>query len=213
MDLSSPLTSLIPSLDSAVLEVLAGTESALGGSKIHELSGRGSRQGLVNALERLVAHGIVSAEPTNWGSMYRLNRDHLLTPAVLLAADARRDLIRQLADACTAMRPAARSVAIFGSVARNDSNSDSDIDLVFIVDDGGADPDGWATQVDDLSGRVAAWTGNRLEAVTHTVGHLAELIRAGEPIIESWRTDAITIAGTDLRTLINHIAYGAPVAS
>ncbi len=34
MGLSSPLSSLIPTLDAAVLEVLAGTESGLGVSQI-----------------------------------------------------------------------------------------------------------------------------------------------------------------------------------
>ena len=46
MDLAHPLSSLIPSLDSVVLEVLSGTEGALGATKIHRLGAWGSRPGV-----------------------------------------------------------------------------------------------------------------------------------------------------------------------
>lgn len=78
MDLSSPLSSLIPSMDAAALEVLVRTQTGLRVSKIRQLSRRGSRQGIANALERLVEHGLVDAEPTNFGFTYRLNRNHIL---------------------------------------------------------------------------------------------------------------------------------------
>ena len=54
MDLSFPLRSLVPSLDSAVLEVLAGTESALSATQIAHLADRGTRQGQALVLDRLV---------------------------------------------------------------------------------------------------------------------------------------------------------------
>lgn len=205
MDLSSPMSSLIPSIDAVALEVLASTQSALGASRIHRLGRRGSRQGIANALDRLVEHGLVAAEPTNHGAMYRLNRDHLLAPAVLLAADARQTLIQRLAEACRRLSPAPTSASLFGSVARRDSTSRSDIDMLLIVDDNSLlDLDNWIEQLHDLSEQVEAWTGNRLEAITHSIGHLDELARAGEPIINSWRNEAVTFFGTDIRTILGH---------
>jgi predicted nucleotidyltransferase len=87
MDVSSPLRSLVHSLDSAVLEVLAETEAALGATKRVHLAGRGSRTGAQKVLDRLTEHGIVLAEPTNHGHIYRLNRDH----AVVFGSPARTD--------------------------------------------------------------------------------------------------------------------------
>ena len=204
MNLSSPLSSLIPSLDAVALELLAGTESALGASRIHQLSRRGSRQGITNALDRLVVHGLVTAEPTNHGAMYRLNREHLLTPSVILAADARRELFRRLAAACGSLSPAPLSVSLFGSVARGDSTPDSDIDLLIVVDDDPSEIDSWIDGLHDLTLQVDAWTGNHLAAITHSTSHLTDLVRAGEPIVDSWTEDAVTIFGTDICAVFNH---------
>lgn len=206
MNLSSPLSSLIPSLDAVALEVLAGTESALGASRIHHLGRRGSRQGIVNSLDRLVEHGLVTSEPTNHGAMYRLNREHVLAPAVLLGVEARHEFIRRLAAACEQLVPVPVSVSLFGSVARNDSRPDSDIDLLVVLEEYPDDVEGWIDQLLVLTGQVAAWTGNHLEAITHSTGHLADLIRAGEPVLDSWREDATTIFGTDVRTVLNSAA-------
>jgi predicted nucleotidyltransferase len=205
MNLSSPLSSLIPSLDAVALEVLAGTESALGASRIHQLGRRGSRQGITNALDRLVEHGLVTAEPTNHGAMYRLNREHLLTPSVLLAADARRELFRRLAAACGSFSPAPVSVSLFGSVARSDSTPDSDIDLLIVVSGDPTDVDRWSEGLFDLTVQVDAWTGNHLAAITQTLCHLTDLVRAGEPIIDSWQEDAVTIFGSDIRSVFNQV--------
>ena len=135
MNLSSPVGSLIPSMDGVVLEVLAGTHSALGPSRIHALGHRGSRPGVSLALGRLADQGLVHAEPTNYGHTYRLNRDHVLAPAVLAAAEARAEFLRRLTAGCQALRPAPLSVALYGSVARRESDDASDIDLLVVVDE------------------------------------------------------------------------------
>lgn len=204
MNLSSPLSSLIPSMDAVALEVLAGTQGALGASKIQQLGRRGSRQGIVNALDRLVRHGLVLSEPTNFGSMYRLNRQHLLAPAVLQAAEARHELLRRLEHECGELDPVPVSATLFGSVARNESTSDSDIDLLIVLDTHPQDLDAWVDRLHRLSDLVEMWTGNRLQVITHDIDHLRQLVRAGEPIVESWREDGITVFGADIRTLLGH---------
>ena len=73
VDLTSPLRTLAPSLESAVLEVLAGTESGLSATAIARLAPRGSRQGQYTVLTRLVDHGLVLADPSSTGALYRLN--------------------------------------------------------------------------------------------------------------------------------------------
>jgi predicted nucleotidyltransferase len=210
MDLSSPLQSLIPTMESAVLTVLAGTESPLGQSQIHRLAPRGTRRGLAFALDRLVAHGLVVAEPSNHGHLYRLNRDHVLTPAVLGALAARQEFLRRLADATARLRPVVVSGAVFGSVARRDSGPESDVDLLLVVHDTAqADSDAWQDQVRALEAQVLGWSGNRLETITVTRAHLDELVAESEPVVASWRDDALTVAGADLRRLLTPSASRA----
>lgn len=54
------------------------------------------------------------------------------------------------------------------------------------------------------------WTANRLKVITHDQELLAQLVKADEPIVESWREDGLTILGTDIRTLLGR---GSPLAA
>jgi predicted nucleotidyltransferase len=207
VDLSSPLCSLIPSLDSAVLEVLAGTESALSATQIARLAGRGSRQGQALALDRLVAHGLVIAEPANRGFLYRLNREHVLASAVLIAAQARSTVIERLRTALGGFGPPPLHASLFGSFVRRDAGPDSDIDLLVVEpDDAGED---WFDQLHDLADWVTSWTGNRLEFLVFTLADLRRIVGVGEPIVESWRADAITLRGQPIDDLLTDAAHGA----
>lgn len=69
-------------------------------------------------LDRLVEHGLVLADPTSRGYMYRLNRDHLLTPAVLAADSDRYELLARLTVPVEAVTPSRVYASVFGSVAR-----------------------------------------------------------------------------------------------
>lgn len=116
---------------------------------------------------------------------------------------AREEFLRRLVDACQRLAPAVRSAALFGSVARRESGVASDVDLLLAVPDvldTGAEA--WQEQVRDLEERVLAWSGNRLEIITVTRGHLAEIVESDEPIVRSWQEDALTLTGTDPRDLL-----------
>jgi len=53
-----------------------------------------------------------------------------------------------------------------------------------------------------LSERVAEATGNRVELVDLTRDDLRRLPAAGDPLIDSWKVDAKTIVGPDLKRVI-----------
>lgn len=202
MDLTFPLRSLVPTLDSAVLEVLAGTESGLSATQIARVAARGSRQGQALVLDRLVDHGLVIAEPANRGYLYRLNRDHVLADAVLSACRARRTVLDRLTEAVEALDPAPVHVSVFGSFARREAGPDSDIDLLVVVPAPPADDTGWSDQLQDLADRVLSWTGNRLECLTFTVDELHAVAARDEPIVESFRDHAVTLRGAQIDAVL-----------
>lgn len=203
MDLTFPLRTLSPGLDSAVLHVLAGTESGLSATQIARLASRGTRVGQVPVLNRLVEHGLVLAEPANRGFLYRLNREHVLASAVLHAVNARSTVLQRLRDTARELQPAPAHLSVFGSFARAEAGPDSDIDLL-IVRSAQADPaEQWALQVQSLADRVVGWTGNRVEQVVLTVDRLAEVIVADEPIVESWLADSLAVYGPPLSELVS----------
>ncbi|MDR1187194.1 MAG: nucleotidyltransferase domain-containing protein [Bifidobacteriaceae bacterium] len=203
MDLVTPLSTIAPGLESAALTVLVGTDTALSATQIQRVAGRGSRYGLVLALERLAGHGIVTAIPASRGSLYRLNREHVLAPVVTAAVRARSDADHRIAEAVDDLDPKPLSAALYGSVARSEATPDSDIDLLVIGADG-LDPDveTWTQQINDLERRARSWTGNPLQTVTVTRAQLALMAANKARIVDEWEHDVSTITGQDARVLI-----------
>lgn len=194
MDLTSPLGSLIPTLDAAVLEVLAETPRPLGVSQIQRLTRRGARSGVHRVLARLLTEGLVTAHATNLGSVYELNRDHLLAPAVMAAAQVRTELFERLTTACAALEPAVLAAAVYGATARRESGPESPVELFLIVGDDHVISEEWDRQLRRLDEQVRSWTGNRLERLVLTEQHLQQ-VDAREPIVEAWDRDAIILVG------------------
>jgi predicted nucleotidyltransferase len=209
MDLSHPLRSLAPSLESSVLEVLAGTEAALSASTIARLAQRGTRTGQWPVLARLVQQGLVLAEPANTGSMYRLNRRHVLAAAVLAATSGRQEILRRLTHSVAQLAPRTVSAAVYGSFARREARDDSDVDLLLVTADelDVGDP-AWDEQLTTLEDEFLSWTGNRLEVLTLSMSGLRRVVRAEEPLVTSWREDASTLCGRELVGLLDEIAGG-----
>ena len=191
----------MPSLDWAVLEVLAGTQSGLGASQIARLSARGTRAGHAAVLDRLVAHGIVEAEPANQGYLYRLNRDHLVAPAILQVATLRSELLRRIAAGIASLDPAPVHASVFGSFARGEAGETSDIDILLIASEE-LDIDTWDTTIEQLGSDTRRWTGNRCQFLTVSVARARELAQAHEAIVANWLEDELRLAGEPLSSIV-----------
>lgn len=203
MDLSNPLRSISPGLASAVLGVLAGTESALSATQIARLAGRGTRGGQQPVLDRLVEHGLVTATPANRGYLYRLNRQHVLAAALLVAMNARSEVLQRLTTAITALEPRPCHASVYGSFARGEAGPDSDIDLFLVLDARSTTDDAWTDQMHALGQSVLAWTGNRLEAMVIARADLHGYVQRQEPIVRSWQNDAHTLLGESIHELLS----------
>lgn len=194
-----------------MLTVLAGTESGLSSVQISRLAGRGTRTGQRPVLERLVAAGLVIAERANTGYLYHLNRDHVLTPAVLIAVGARSEILTRLATACDHLDPTPVHASVFGSFARQQAGPDSDIDIMLVVSDDIDTHDmAWTDQVQALQDSVLAWTGNRLEPLVFTWSRLTKVVSAEESIVGTWSTDAVTLVGPQPAALVDAMTSHAP---
>jgi len=214
VDLTHPLSSLTPSLESSILEVLAGTEAALNASTIARLSARGTRTGQWPVLNRLVRHGLVTAEPSNSGSLYLLNREHVLVPSILSAVAARQEILRRLVEGLVLIRPQVIvSAALYGSFARGEAGPDSDVDLLLIVAPDVSDQESWIGQLNRLEDQFLGWTGNQLEVLTMRQSDLPRLAETGEPLLESLRNEAIAVFGRTLTELLPEPAHRTPVVS
>ena len=107
----------------------------------------------VNAsLRRLSEEGLVRAREAGRAYLYTLNREHLAAPAVELLADVRGGVERRLRDEIGTWQIAALDLSIFGSAARGDGDTASDID-VFVVRPRGVDVEDpcWREQLNQPS--------------------------------------------------------------
>lgn len=197
MNLSSPISSVVPGGRGSVLTVLARTEEPMSGRRIAELAGDKVRKTWVNTLlSELVEAGVVLADSKPPSKLYRLNRDHLAAPAIEVLANMRARLIEMLRDDIRRWQPAPSSAWLFGSVARGEGGVESDIDIAIVRSDRIDDDDSaWSFQVAALGERIRLWTGNEASVIEYAESELAALATAGEGIVRSIRAEGIHLGG------------------
>jgi predicted nucleotidyltransferase len=203
MDVSRPYMAICPTLDSEVLTVLAGTTRPLTGREVARLTGRTSHRGVAEVLSRLVEHGLVERQEAGRALLFTLNREHLAAPAVKVLAGMRSELLRRIRELMGAWRIAAVHVSIFGSTARGDGGTQSDIDVFVVRPDAVPEDDPrWRQQLDDLAESIERWTGNKASIAEAAANEIGSLLEEGRPIVAELRSDAIAIGGADIPTLL-----------
>lgn len=204
MDVTSPITSVLPGVTGVVLGVLGRTDAPLTGRRIAEMvSSSASQSGVNRALQQLTSVGLVHRTEAGSAYLYRLNQDHLAADAVQQLATLTRLLVQRIAEQVRLWEVPARAVWLFGSTARADGGPTSDID-VLVVRPGDVDEDDerWAPQVDSLGAAVHAWTGNPPEIVEHDDASLAALAARGDRLVDDLRRDALAVVGPPPRELL-----------
>ncbi|WP_410786072.1 nucleotidyltransferase domain-containing protein [Kribbella sp. C-35] len=205
MDMSRPISTVIPTLDGPVLAVLARTSKPLTGRKVHQLAATGSETGTRNVLRRLASTGLVTASEVGSAVQYALNREHLAAAAVLELTALRQRLFQQIGEVIEQWSQQPVHASVFGSTARGDGDLRSDVDLLLVHQFTDDPPDNWAADVDALGDQVFAWTGNHLQIYELSESELADHLRVGEPIVDDWLRDAFAVYGPDFRNLRNRI--------
>lgn len=183
--------------------MLAGTTRPMTGREIARLMGRRSHSGVLAALNRLAEHGLVDREEAGRALLFTLNREHLAAPAVDLLTNMRGELFDRLRQAVNFWEIKAAHVSLFGSFARGEGGTTSDIDL-FVVRPQGIDQEDprWREQLDLLAREVQRWTGNPAGIAEVGRREIPRLRREEPPILAELRADAITIAGTEAAALL-----------
>lgn len=202
MDVSKPFAAVSSGVDADVLVVLARSTKTCSGRELARRAGR-SNTGVQHVLDRLVAHGLVNREEVGRTFLYGLNRDHLLAPTVDQMAGARAELVRRLREEIGAWEVAPIHASLFGSAARGDGDTNSDIDL-FVVRPADVDPESpaWRDQLDALADRVRRWTGNNAGISEISEGELRRLRKDRPPVVDEVDEDAVDLAGEKARVLL-----------
>jgi predicted nucleotidyltransferase len=223
MDLSDPTRAITPTLDGAVLAVLATAGKPLSVGQVAEAAVRGSEIGIRRCLSRLVDQGLVRATLMGRNHVFELNREHVAADAAVLLAGLRSATWDRLKDELRSWRPWPLYAAVFGSAARGDGNEASDIDVLLVhppfpgekrptglsaglsaqvtdalgaavlASEGTGAAVRWEEQVDRLRERVHAWTGNHAQVVDLTFHEWRRPPPGHRPLLANVEKDGIEL--------------------
>lgn len=206
MDVGRPGGVALPSGTEAVLRVLAGTEAAMGVRQIARVAGVSPNRAS-QVLSHLADHGLVLVDQHGAGRLCRLNRAHLAADPLIALAGLRSRMLDFLRSELAAWSPRPVHASLFGSAARGDGDTTSDLDLLVIQPDPGAhDDDRWESQLFGAGDRIFAATGNHVAWFVTGSVDLRRAVEAGEPIIDEWRRDSIHLSGRRLEALLREAA-------
>ena len=121
-------------------------------------------------------------------------------------ASAHTELTQRLRNMIGSWKIPAVHASLFGSAARGDGDTRSDIDLL-IVRPTNLDPESksWRAQIDALAEDVRRWTGNNAGITDISEADLPRLAEEQPPILAELRRDAIELAGRSPTTLLREL--------
>ncbi len=204
VDVAAPYRVFSRDLDVRVMIDLAGIDTPLSGREVASRIGA-SEAGVREALDRLVISGVVLRTPVGRSYAHSLNREHVATPAIEAMRAMRRSVIDAGREIIGRWAIAPVHASFFGSFARRDGDTSSDLDILLVHasdllhDEGRVDR--WEEQVAELEG-LARLTGNRLQVLDLPETTLLEPTAEEEATLASIASDEVALTEARLEALM-----------
>lgn len=193
MELNRPLATITPTLDGDVLAVLARHSVTFTTGQIHRVLTQHSEEGIRKVLRRLTSQGVVLSERIGNAFAYRFNHDHLAAQHIVGLARLQETFLARLEDLLESWQTPPVYAAVFGSTARGQMTTSSDIDLLVVRPHAAADAE-WEDQVNDLATTVTRWLGNDTRVMEFAENEIATRGHE-EPVLNDVLQEGLTVAG------------------
>lgn len=198
MDFVRPVEALIPGVQGRILAVLAETTAELNLRTIARLSGVSTAQAS-RVLPGLVELGLVERREVPPASLFRLVPEHVATRPLLQLARAREAALEEMRRAALSLPIEPVSVIVFGSFARGDAESESDIDALLVRPaevDASGEP--WADSVEQWRESVRRVTGNRVEVLESGADEISDRLAGRSQVWRDIRAHGLVVHGLEL---------------
>lgn len=202
MDYLRPVEALIPGAQGRVLGALARTDTELTIRAVAGLAGVSPQQASV-VIAHLVRLGVVERREVGPASLVLLATDNLAAQAVVAIADLRARVLDRFTELATLIRPAPASLVVFGSFARGQADSESDVDVLAVRPPGlRDDDDGWTDSLWNWISAAGTVAGNPVNVIEAAAEEVPDLLRRPSPSV--WTEiarDGIVLVGAPLQHL------------
>lgn len=195
MKVQSPFSVITPTVDGDVLSVLANADTTFTIAQVHRIIGKYSEEGVRKAMYRLVDEGIVTQHSAGRTQIYELNRTHLAADAITAIAGLWGSLLGRIRTRLAEFTHPPDYAALFGSAARHEMRSDSDIDIFLVRPRTANDDPAWDADIAAISSDISAWTGNDARVLVLSDDELADTVTTGERVLSDIARDGVTVYG------------------
>jgi len=199
VDLAHPISAVLPSVSGVVLDVLLSDHRPLTGRMVAKFSdGRASQKAVSVALRKLAAEGLVVAEEAEHAHRYRINEEHLATPALRMLHDMRTTLVVALRELVEGWALQPEGAWVVGPLVERLGVVRSDLEVLMIpplaaVEERGA----WSRQVGALMERTHAWTGTACTVTEWTTAELNSPDRVYDGMAGLLRSGSVALVPFD----------------
>jgi predicted nucleotidyltransferase len=184
---SEPFGGVMPGARGAVLAILLRTDAPLTGRQVHSLlSDEYSLWTVQEALKALTQLGLVNTETIGRAGVHTINEDHVSVAPLRALLDPITALTRTVREA---VGNDVKTVILFGSIARGEANTYSDVDLAVIA------PAGWDGRA-DLEDAVRIRLGNNCDVLVFTPEDFTRLADTGEPVVREILASGLALIGS-----------------
>jgi predicted nucleotidyltransferase len=204
MKLSAPIESLVPGLRGRVLTAMVRAATPL---SLRELARRAGSADSPSSVKRVVLELLEEgmaflALSSKANHFYDLNREHLVVRH-LIELDRAKENTLVLIETQVAQWPhLPRSVVLFGSVARGEDTSRSDVDLLVVWEGENPTSDQWTQAKHLLSNSVRDLTGNSVSLMEFSHKEWDTAVEQREPLLDAIAREGVRVAGESVRSLM-----------
>jgi predicted nucleotidyltransferase len=153
-------------------------------------------------LPSLVDLGILERREAPPSALFRFVPEHVAARAIVALADARQAVLEELASTARDLVPRPASVIVFGSFARAEAVSGSDVDIVVVRSDDTDEEDAsWRSAVAVWTEHVHRVTGNPVELLEVSTAEVSRLLHTRKQLWLDVQRDGVVVFGADLALL------------
>ncbi|MGQ0623454.1 MAG: nucleotidyltransferase domain-containing protein [Sporichthyaceae bacterium] len=201
VDFAQPVQAMIPGAQGRILAVLAETSAELNLRTIARLSGV-SVAHASRVMPLLVELGVVERREAPPSALFRFVPENVASRAITALTRARQSVLDEIGSSAARLDPPPVSVVVFGSLARGEADSESDIDLLVVRPAEFTDEDpAWRANLDAWRQRVTRLAGNSVEILETSETEIPRLLRGRKPLWADIQRDGVLLSGPPLSAL------------